>query len=161
VYTFFRLGLVPKAAIFAWVDRQILERTRLTEALIELLLAERLPYSLVARLLNIYQEGVSIDRPAKMLLALAGYLLQQDASQAKRIIQALYLLNAKYYLSAELREGLGELEKCLQSYQCGEVTQAALVKCLGRTLRYYIGYGQQVAFILDGNTPGDERHGGG
>jgi hypothetical protein len=158
VYTFFRLGLVtglvPKAAIFAWVDRQLLERAQLTEALIELSLAERLPYSQVAHLLNIYQEGASIDLPAKMLLALAGKLLRQDASQAIRTIQALCLLNAEYYLASELREGIKELDKCLQSHQEGKATEAALVKCLAGYLRRFARYGQQVGVILDGRVPG-------
>lgn len=154
VYTFFRLGLVtgliPKPAIFAWVDRQILERAQLSEALIELSLSERLSYSQVAHLLNIYQEGASIELPAKMLLALTGQLLRKDASQVCRIIQALGLLNAEYYLSTELREGIKELEKCLQSHREGKATEAALVKCLAGYLRRFANHGSQVTLILDG-----------
>lgn len=158
VYTFFRLGLVtglvPKPAVFAWVDRQILERALPTEALMELSLSERLPYSQVAHLLNIYQEGADIDRPAKMLLAQAGRLLRQDAAQVARLIQGLCLLNAEYFLPGELRVGIASLEECLENYRAGKVTQAALVKCLAGYLRRFAGYGRYVALILDGVAQG-------
>jgi hypothetical protein len=153
VYTFFRLGLVtglvPKPAVFAWVDRQILSRARLTEALIELSLSEKLSYSQVAHLLNVYQEGADIELPARMLLAQAGRLLRQDASQAARLIQSLGLLNAEYYLSRELRAGIASLEGCLQEFRQGKLAQAALAKCLTDYLRRYTRYGRLVGDILD------------
>ena len=161
VYTFFRLGLVsgllPREAVFAWVDCQILQRELPTEALIELSLAERLSYSQVAHLLNVYQEGADLNLPAKMLLAQAGRLLKQDAGQVVRLIQGLSLLNAEYYLSTDLRTGITNLDTCLQEYRSGSVTQAQLVKCLAVYLRRFNLYTKHVTSILDGtfqNTPG-------
>lgn len=163
VFTFFRLGLVsglvPKPAVFAWVDRQILERALPTEALMELSLSERLSYSQVAHLLNVYQEGASIDLPAKMLLAQAGRLLKQDPNQVVRLIQGLSLLNAEYYLSTDLRTGLTNLETCLQEYRDGTVTQPQLVKCLAAYLRRFNLYTKHVTLILDGTHPADTPNG--
>jgi hypothetical protein len=157
VYTFFRLGLVsglvPKPAVFAWVDRQILERAIPSEALIELSLSERLPYSQVAHLLNVYQEGAAIDLPARLLLAQAGRLLAQDAGRVVSIVQGLCLLNAEYFLSKELRAGITSLEACLANYRQGKATQAALVKCLAGYLRRFVGYAGILEGMLDGAAP--------
>ena len=153
VYTFFRLGLVsglvPRSAVFTWVDCQILQRVLPSEALIELSLSARLSYSQVAHLLNVYQEGADINLPAKMLLAQARRLLKQDASQVVRLIQGLSLLNAEYYLSADLRTGLTNLETCLKEYRYGSVTQAQLIKCLADYLRRFNLYTRHVTSILD------------
>ena len=156
VYTFFRLGLVSgllsRQVVFSWVDCQILQRALPTEALIELSLAERLSYSQVAHLLNVYQEGADINLPAKMLLAQAGRLLKQDTSQVVRLIQGLCLLNAEYYLSADLRTGIANLETCLQEYRDGAVAQPRLVKCLAAYLRRFNLYTKHVMTILDGTA---------
>ena len=163
VYTFFRLGLVsgllPKAAVFAWVDCQILQRELPTEALIELSLSERLSYSQVAYLLNDYQEGADLNLPAKMLLAHAGRLLKQDASQVVRLIQGLSLLNAEYYLSSDLRSGLCNLAACLQELRAGTVTTPQLVKCLAAYLRRFNLYTRHVTSILDGIYPAGTPNG--
>src|SRR4030065_1160731 len=109
VYAFFRLGLVtglvPKTAVTRWADRQILGGKVPSEEMIELSLSERLPYSQIIYMLNLYQGSPDADLPVRLLLARAGQLLERNAIPAERLIQELNLLNAEEYLAREWRGG--------------------------------------------------------
>jgi hypothetical protein len=133
-------GLVEKQALIDWADRAILEETVPAEDLIELSLSARLPYSQVIWLLNSYQGQASYDLPLNLLFSQAGKLLEQDNSQAERIILGLRLLIEEEYLHKELKVSLSTLEGILSAYRQGELVQERLCELLAEFLAPYQKY---------------------
>jgi hypothetical protein len=149
IYAFLRLGLVtgllPKAAVVRWADREIMRTAYPSEEVIELALSEKLTYSQVIHMLNIFQGFPDLDLPVKLLLGRAGQLLEANPSQTERIIMGLRLVNAEEHVPVEVRGQITSLGELYERYRQGLVRQEELTETLAVFLQDYRGYAVELA----------------
>jgi len=155
-FDYFRLGLVTglvdRQALVAWADQEIMRSPVPEPEIIELSLAGDRPYSEIIWLLSSFtsqwQSKLNDGLPAKLLLARAGVLLEQDPSRAVDIMMGLRLLIEEDFMPKELKSRLGALKQSLDMYRQSAVSLEDLVRKLSSFLQEYSQYGGDSLSIL-------------
>lgn len=147
-FDYFRLGLVTglidRQALVQWADREIMRDPTPEPEIIELSLAGDRPYSEIIWLLSSFtsqwQSKLNDGLPAKLLLARAGGLLEQDPGRVVDIMMGLRLLVEEDFLPKELKSRLGSLKQSLDLYRQAAISLEDLVQTLSNFLQEYSGY---------------------
>lgn len=152
LFNFFRMGLVTglvdKESLIAWADREIMAEAVPDHRVIELALSERRSYSQIIWLLRGFQEEPDHDLPLKLILALAGLVVERDPGCSDEIIMGLRLLNEEEYLPRSVHEQTAALLESLTLHRQGRLSFAALQSKLAVFLAPYLVYRPLLDHVL-------------
>jgi hypothetical protein len=150
-FVYFRLGLatglVERQDVIAWADQAILQSAFPSAELIELSLSSKLSYSQMIRLLSSFHAGEDQDLPVKLIFARAWVLLEQAPERTVEIFQGVRLVNAEFYLSAEIRRQINDLENALTDYRENSLSQEGLYARVNGFLAQYVEYQSLLAYV--------------
>lgn len=144
MFAFFRMGLatgiVPKEAVVAWADNELIQPGVPSYEVIELSLSGHLPYSQLVWLLGSFQEGADYCLSLNLLLAQAGAVLVQSPDRVVAILMGLRLLLAEAHLPHDVKTGLMDLKADLDAHEFHVIPQAKLVESVTTFLSRYADY---------------------
>ena len=152
MFGYFRMGLVTglvdKAELIAWADREIMRCSIPEPEIIELSLSGKRPYSEIIWLLNQFEHGSHYQTSVNLLLARAGSLVEEADGQITDIIMGLRLLIEEEWLAKDIKAQLHRLRHSLEEYQSQAISAGRLAEQLTQFLAPYHPYRAQLTSLL-------------